>query len=116
MTNLISQQIALLLEQGGRSENLYEVAEAAGLTGQSMLNLVQGKTANPHFTTLFALCRFYDISLDYFSCPTLEDSLNYLKARRMDSDTLRQINTIAHTLTPAKRRNVMRVLRWMSLT
>jgi transcriptional regulator with XRE-family HTH domain len=112
-------QIAQLLEHGvdiqGETHTLAEVANATGITYQTLANLVSGKSTNPRLKTLQALCCVYGISLDYFSCETEQICLDYLTQHRLQaaSPVMHEITRAYDTLSAKGQRNVLTILEWM---
>ncbi len=102
----------------GSSYTLAAIAQATNLTEKSIRYMLSGRTQNPHLDTLRHLCRFYQISLDYFECNSEEECRAFLgqNAALHASDVVREIDQQAETLTPSAKNNVLRLLeRFRSL-
>ena len=112
----VQEQFRILLETfpapDGHPYSLAVIARATKLSEQSLANLLDGSTQNPRLDTLRRLCRFYDISLDYFDCQTDAECRNFLAqyAAQRASPMVREIDTESETLTPSSKRSVLRLL------
>ena len=112
-------QFSILLETvrdpDGQPYNTGAIARATGLSEQSLLYLLDGRSAYPRLDTLRRLCRFYNISLDYFDCETEENCRAYL-AKEMagrSSVLVRDIAQELETLTSSGQRKVLVILEWV---
>lgn len=115
----VNKQLELLLEHGrdadGQRYRLADIAKRTDIRYQTLSNLINGSSGNPRLETLRALCRLYDISLDYFSCETEESCLQILKQHIVDhSHNLQEISDETRSLSPKGKRNVMTIIEWMS--
>lgn len=115
------QQFQILLDQlrdpQGKPYSLATLAQATGLSDQSLAYLLEGRSQFPRLDTLRALCRFYHISLDYFACETEADCHRYLLEQLAASSTLlNDIAVEAAALTPKGQRNVLTMLEWLRQT
>ena len=102
----------------GSSYTVAAIAKATELTEKSIRNMLNGRTQNPHLDTLRDLCRFYQISLDYFECESEAECRAFLEQNvaQQASDVVREIDQQAETLTPSAKSNVLRLLeRFRSL-
>jgi transcriptional regulator with XRE-family HTH domain len=79
--------------------------------------LVHEKASNPKLTTLLALCQFYKITLDYFTCESREVCLAYLKQHRLKNapPLIQEIALISSQLSPKGRRSAFLVLQWIAV-
>ena len=93
----------------GQPHSLAAIARATELSEQSLHYLLEGRTEFPRLNTARRLCRFYDISLDYFGCETEADCRAYLAqlASQRASPLVREINQTAETLTPSAKRRAL---------
>lgn len=112
------QQFQILLDRlrdpQGKPYSLATLAQATGLSDQSLAYLLEGRSQFPRLDTLRALCRFYHISLDYFACETEADCHRYLLEQLAASSTLlNDIAMEAAALTPKGQRNVLTMLEWL---
>lgn len=111
-----SQQVSLLINEGiastGQSASVAEVARAIGVSHQALMNLVRGKSDNPRLDTVRGLCAFYNISLDYFDCPTEDACRHYLIEQRQTA-LLREIALLSARLSPKGQRNVLALIEWV---
>ena len=87
----------------GVPHSLAALAHATELSEQSLRYLLEGRTQYPRLNTVRRLCRFYDISLDYFGCETEAECRAYLAqlAAQRASPLVREIDQTAETLTPS---------------
>lgn len=110
------EQFRILIEtvpsSDGRPYSLATIAKATELSEQSLVYLLEGRTQYPRLNTLRWLCRFYDISLDYFDCLTEADCRAFLiqRATQNASPIINEIDKQSNTLTPSGKRNVLRLL------
>ena len=110
------EQLRILIESvpapDGLPHSLAAIARATELSEQSLHYLLDGRTQYPRLNTVRRLCRFYDISLDYFGCVTEAECRAYLvqSAARRASPLVREIDQVALTLTPWTKRRVARLL------
>lgn len=88
------------------------IAQATGLSEQSLLYMLDGRTQNPRLDSLRSICRFYQISLDYFDCDTKADCQTFLAEHiaRVASPLVHEINKEADELSPVAKNNVLRLL------
>lgn len=117
----VARQIQLLI---GWSElrrpqhyTLREIAQAAGISTQALTNILDGKASDPRLTTLRNLCRFFQVSLDYFGGQTEIDCRAYLARRAVELGTsaLQQITLTSHQLSPRGQDNVLVILQWFEI-
>ena len=96
----------------GRPYTLAAIAQGAGISVQNLSYLADGTTPHPRLDTLRRLCRFYDISLDYFGCETEVECRNFLmqRAAHRASPVVREIDKESETLSLSAKRNVLRLL------
>ena len=114
-------QFSTLLKYGrnaaGAAYSLQALAEAANISDQALLNLLNGRTQSPRLKTARAICRLYGISLDYFSFDTEAACRDYLLrhqqtssevlhmianlSRNLSSDTLMRLSSIFHWIQAA---------------
>ena len=110
------QQFRILIDTiaapDGHSYRLATIAQATDVSEQSLVYLLEGRTQYPRLNTLRRLCRFYDISLDYFDCPTESDCRAFLvqRAARIAPPIIHEIDKQSNTLTSSGKRNVLRLL------
>lgn len=104
--------IGTIAAPDGHSYSLATIAQATDVSEQSLLYLLEGRTQYPRLNTLRRLCRFYDVSLDYFDCATEADCRTFLvqHAAQKASPIIREIDQQSNTLTPSGKHNVLRLL------
>lgn len=114
-----ARQLRLLMEIKGTtsSRTVTEVAEAVGISAQTLFNLLHGRSDNPRLETLRSLCRYYDISLDYFDCSDEAACFAYLADHHLKSASplIQQIQAQTRELSPKGWRNILAALEWMRL-
>ena len=114
----IARQMQLLLEHTSapntRPYTITAVADMIGITPQTLLNMLHARIENPRLNTLRSLCRFYDISLDYFDLRTEDACLRYLHAHQLKHSPalVQQIQAEADRLTERGYRNILATLHW----
>lgn len=110
------EQFRILLETlttpDGTPYKLATIAQATDVSEQSLAYLLDGRTQYPRLNTVRRLCRFFDISLDYFECTTEAECRAFLvqRAAQSASPVIREINEQSETLTPSTKRSVIRLL------
>ena len=110
------EQLRILIEfmpaSDGLPHSLAAIAQATELTEQSLRYLLEGRTEYPRLNTARRLCRFYDISLDYFGCETEAACRAYLAqlASQRASSLVHEIDQTAETLTPSAKRRALGLL------
>lgn len=110
------EQFRILVETltapDGTAYKLSTIAQAIDVSEQSLAYLLDGRTQYPRLNTLRRLCRFYDISLDYFACTSEAECSAFLvqRAAQNASPMIREIDEQAATLTPSGVRRVLRLL------
>lgn len=110
------EQLRILIEfmpaPDGLPYTLAAIAQATELSEQSLRFLLEGRTEYPRLNTARGLCRFYDISLDYFGFETEAECRAYLArlAAQRASSLVREIDQTAETLTPSAKRRVLGLL------
>ncbi|MEO8396274.1 MAG: XRE family transcriptional regulator [Chloroflexota bacterium] len=113
------RQFSILLETvrqpDGQPYSTAMIARATGLSEQSLLYLLDGRSVSPRLDTLRRLCHFYDISLDYFDCETEESCRAYLakEVAGRSSALVRDIAQESETLTSSGQRKVLVILEWV---
>lgn len=116
----IARRMKLLLEHTPnphtRPSTVIGLAEAIGLTQQTLQNILHERIDNPRLNTLRALCGFYKISLDYFDLPTEETCRHYLAAQQLKTAPMmiHQIDHETHSLTERGQHNILSSLEWMN--
>jgi transcriptional regulator with XRE-family HTH domain len=106
--------IDMLRDPQGKPYSIATLAQAANVSDQSLLYLLDGRTQHPRLETVRALCRFYHISLDYFDCETEAACRVYLLEQiSASSNLLHTIAVEATRLTPKGQRSVLAVLEWL---
>jgi transcriptional regulator with XRE-family HTH domain len=114
-----ARQLALLrktlVDASGKPYSIPYIAQHTDITQQALQKLLGGQSENPRLNTLFALCRFYHISLDYFGCDTESACLAYLAQHRITNapSLVHEIAQEANTLSPKGKRNILAVLEWL---
>ena len=104
----------LLRDPQGKPYSLGTLAQAAGVSDQSLTYLLDGRSQSPRLETIRSISHFYHISLDYFDCATESECRAYLVSRLAQSSSLLQdIAAEAATLTPKGQRNVLTMLEWL---
>jgi len=95
----------------GNPYPLAAIAKSTGISEQNLSNLLDGRTPNPRLDTLRRLCRFYEISLDYFDCDTEVDCLAFLEQRAAHaaSPIVFEINQESSVLGPSAKQEVLRL-------
>ena len=96
----------------GSPYSLAAISQGTGISVQNLSYLADGTTQHPRLETLRRLCRFYDITLDYFGCKTEADCRSYLMQRAAEGASLivREIDQEAETLTPSAKGRILRFL------
>jgi transcriptional regulator with XRE-family HTH domain len=115
----VARQVQLLLahtpQPNTEPYTLLAVAQAIGVSKQTLSNIVNGRSDNPLISTLRGLCEFYNISLEYFDCVTEDECLNYLAAQQLKvaPPLVQQIHSVTSHMTPRGRRNILSALEWI---
>lgn len=108
------EQFRLLLETQrdpqGQPYSLAAVAKAVGLSEQALAYLLDGRSQQPRLDTLRRLCRFFQISLDYFQCETAAACRAFLAQQ---SPTLTAVAHESETLSSGGQHNVLSILEWL---
>lgn len=88
------------------------IAKATGLSAQSLLYMLDGRTNNPRLDSLRSICRFYNISLDYFECRSEEACRSFLaqQAAHLASPLVHEIDQKSEALTQADKSRVLRLI------
>ena len=104
-----------LTDETGHPYSPTRIAAATGISDQTLLNLISGKSDNPRLDTLQKLCAFYGISLEYFDCASEESCIAYLAQRRIESSSplIHDIAAEAEALSPQGKENVLTLLAWI---
>ena len=115
----LAEQIRCLVTHGipRRGDgSLQSVASEVGISYQTLMNLLHGKTDNPQLNTIRSLSMFYGISLAYFDCESPQDCLRYLQQHSRiqdDSPLTQQLLRQARHLSPTGQRNLEAILDWI---
>lgn len=115
----LAEQVRCLVKYGipRRGDgSLQSVALEVGISYQTLMNLLHGKTDNPRLSTLRSLSMFYGISLAYFECEKPQDCLHYLQHRSRiqdDSPLTQELLRQAGHLSPTGQRNLKAILDWV---
>ena len=114
----MAKRVAILLENGvdpaGERHTTASLARAAEISGQGLLNLLNGSTQSPSLQTARALCRVYGLSIDYFDLPSAEACRTYLlQAQAQHQPLLQTISQHAAQLSADDRRSISSIIRWI---
>ncbi len=115
-TLTFQDQLRILMEAvpapDGRPYSLAAIAKASGLSQQNLSSLLEGHIQQPRLDTLRRLCRFYDISLDYFGSETENDCRAFFAQRAAEEalPIVLEIERETQSLTLAGKRNILRLL------
>ena len=116
------QQLQLLLDEGhpvveGKFKTPADIARHIGVSHQTLMNLLQGKSQNPRLNTVRGLCELYGVSLNYFDCHSEEACRVHLLQEALHDDTkpLHEIATRAGTLSEQATARVLKLMDWMQL-
>jgi transcriptional regulator with XRE-family HTH domain len=115
----LSHQIRLLVDsltdETGHPYSSARIAAATGISDQTLLNLISGKSDNPRLDTLQKLCAFYGISLEYFECTSEQRCIEYLAHRRLEASSpiAHEIAVAADALSSQGKENVLTLLEWI---
>ena len=92
-----------------------DVARATGISLQTLLNLLNGRSNSPRLTTARQLCTCFEITLDYFGCTTIEECQNYLMQRWLTEapEPVRSIADVAGGISPRGQRNILSIMEWL---
>jgi transcriptional regulator with XRE-family HTH domain len=110
------EQLRLLIQTipapDGSEYDITAIANATGLSAQSLLYMLDGRTSNPRLDSLRNICWFYDISLDYFECSSEEECRSFLaqNAAQRASSLVHEIDQKAEALTPSDKSRVLRLI------
>ncbi len=104
--------IQTLPDRDGNAYDITAIASATDLSAQSLLYMLDGRTNNPRLDSLRRICRFYNISLDYFECSSEEECRSFLaqSAAHRASPLVREIDQNAETLTSSDKSRVLRLI------
>lgn len=99
----------------GQPHSMTKVAEATGISVQTLLNLLDGTAGSPRYDNARRLCRFYGITLDYFDCETEAACRDYLAQHRIDAATpeTHTIEEESQALSPRGKRNILAFIEWV---
>ena len=114
-----SQQLEILMELRKSIEKPpytpADVARATGISLQTLLNLLDGKSSSPRLATARQLCDCFEITLDYFGCTTIEECQTYLMQHWLAdaSEPVRSIADAAGGISPRGQRNILSIIEWL---
>lgn len=96
----------------GNAYDITAIAKATGLSAQSLLYMLDGRTNNPRLDSLRSICRFYNISLDYFECRSEEECRSFLaqNVALLASPLVREIAQEAEALTQPDKSRILRLI------
>lgn len=115
----VTRQLQLLLStvlaDDDRSYSLHEIAQATGLSVQTLAKLVNGQTHDPRLDTLRRLCQFYGISLDYFAGETEAECQLYLDRQQFVAAPalVQEIAWQVKALSARSQDNLQIILHWL---
>lgn len=110
------EQLRILIQtipaSDGNAYGISIIAKVTGLSAQSLVYMLDGRTNNPRLDSLRRICRFYNISLDYFKCNSEEKCRGFLaqNAAYKASPLIREIDQKAEALTPSDKSRVLRLI------
>ncbi len=113
----LTEQLDILFEvrlhPDGRPYTLHEVSQATGISHGTVSHMRTGRVDNPQFSTLRALCRFFDIPLRYFETKT-RDACYDMLASLPEAPTphMNEISFRAMQLSPDAQAEILRLIRW----
>lgn len=103
-----------LRDPQGQTYSVSAIAQAAELSEQALLYLLDGRSQYPRLDTLRRLCRFFHVSLDYFQCETEADCRVFLMvALAQQFTTLHAIAVESEDISAGGQRNVLAILEWL---
>ena len=114
----LAEQLRILFESirkpNGAAYTLQEVSRATGISLPTFSQLRNGKSTNPQLNTLRALCRYFNIPLQYFDTRSAEECYAILAEGRNGND-IEGINYIAHmaaSLSPDAQQDLLTIIQW----
>jgi len=110
------EQLRILIQTiaapDGNAYDITAIAKATGLSAQSLLYMLDGRTNNPRLDSLRRICRFYNVALDYFECSSEEQCRSFLaqNAAHLASPLVREIDQKAEALKPPDKSRVLSLI------
>ena len=113
----LPEQLEILFEvrlhPDGRPYTLHEVSRATGISHGTVSHMRTGRVDNPQFSTLRALCRFFDIPLRYFKTTTRDQCYTLLASKPSSvTPALGEISFRAMQLSPDAQAEILQLIRW----
>lgn len=107
-----AEQLRILIDSdpARRNTSANQLAEAMGITAQTLLNLINGKSEYPRLSTVRAICELFNIPLNYFMCTSADECRSYLRRHGQFSGTIRAIHESMQTLSPKSQYNVATIV------
>lgn len=123
----LAEQVNILFDTmtdpEGKSYTMQQVSSVVNVSLAGLSRMRSGEITNPSITTLKQICKFFDISLDYFQCYSEEDCRAYL--RQADSRIVRkriedlppplnaQVFLRSMGLSDEAQRDLLAILKWV---
>jgi transcriptional regulator with XRE-family HTH domain len=98
----------------GRPYTTQEVADKLSISPATINQMRTGRSRNPTLPTLREVCRFFDISMDFFQCRSYDECYALLtEDRTQDSPQAAEIAFRASVLSPKSQEDILRIITWV---
>lgn len=123
MSNVLSvaEQLNVLLSArthpSGRPYTLQEVSDGAGVGAATISQVRTGRIRNPQFSTIRALCAFFNVPLRFFETRTIEECYAVLQEQDEPAeDRTGEISEIAFRatrLSAEAQQDILTIIKWV---
>jgi transcriptional regulator with XRE-family HTH domain len=123
MSNFLSiaEQLNVLLSMrthpNGRAYTLQEVSDGTGIGAATISQMRTGRIKNPQFSTIRALCVFFNVPLRFFETRTVEECYALLQAQdEPTSNGKGEISEIAFRatrLSSEAQQDILTIIKWV---
>ena len=123
MSNFLSvaEQLNVLLSArthpSGRPYTLQEVSDGTGVGAATISQVRTGRIRNPQFSTIRALCAFFNVPLRFFETRTVEECFAVLQAQDEPiEDRTGEISGIAFRatrLSAEAQQDILTIIKWV---
>lgn len=113
----VAEQLNILFEEfthpDGRPYTLKEVSDATGISLATLSQIRTGRILNPQLNTLRDICRYFNVSLDFFGTRSREECFGVILSRQERSDEIHEIAYRANRLSEKAQRDILTFIGWI---
>jgi transcriptional regulator with XRE-family HTH domain len=113
----VPELVSLLFGHQRRSDGTTyterDVAQATGMSQSTLSAIRRGIIQNPRIDSIKALCRFFQVKLDYFDSSSVAEALEHMAAGRTEAPHDMKLAMRLNRLTDDARRDLDRIIDYV---